>query len=281
MTTDHRQESRVRWSTVAKGWEARADQQRTATMPVSAWMVDALQCQPGDTILELAAGPGDTGFLAAELVEPGGTLISSDFVPEMLSVAQRRAEALGVRNVRFRQIDAETTIDLEAASIDGVLCRWGYMLMTDAGTALQETRRVLKPGRRLALAAWTGPEDNLWSALPMRLLVERDLTEPPDPDAPGQFTWAKEGLIAEHLEAAGFVEYEVDAVPFTLRFPSLEDWWSTQRDVSMRFNTVVSGLDQATTEELKAALREAAKRFTTDDDSIEIPARTWVAVATA
>src|SRR5919198_3735025 len=133
-------------------------------MPVSAWMVEAIDPQPGHTVLELAAGTGDTGLLAAELIEPGGTLICSDFAPEMLATAQRRAEELGIRNVRFRQIDAETAIDLEAASVDGVLCRWGYMLMIDPGTALQETRRVLKSGGRLALAAWTGPEDNLWSS---------------------------------------------------------------------------------------------------------------------
>ena len=79
---------------------------------------EALDPQPGDTLLELAAGPGDTGFLAAELIRPGGTLISSDFAPEMLTVAQERAAKLGITNVRFKQIDAETSIDIEAASID-------------------------------------------------------------------------------------------------------------------------------------------------------------------
>ena len=46
---------------------------RTATMPVSAWMIDAIDPQPGQTLLELAAGTGDTGLLAAELIEPGGS----------------------------------------------------------------------------------------------------------------------------------------------------------------------------------------------------------------
>ena len=107
MSDDIRQQSRARWTATAKGWGVRADQLRRATMPVAEWMVDAIGPQPGDTLLELAAGPGDTGFLAAELVKPGGTLICSDFVPEMLNVAQERAQALGLDNVRFKQIDAE------------------------------------------------------------------------------------------------------------------------------------------------------------------------------
>jgi 16S rRNA C967 or C1407 C5-methylase (RsmB/RsmF family) len=107
---------RERWARVAAGWEKYADQVRRQTMPVSMWMVDAIAPQPGHTVLDLAAGIGDTGFLAAELIEPGGTLITSDYLPEMLSAAQRRATALGVRNARFKQIDASVPIDIEAAT---------------------------------------------------------------------------------------------------------------------------------------------------------------------
>ena len=73
---DYRAQSRKRWGRQAEGWESRRDELRTATMPVSAWLIDALDPQPGQTLLELAAGTGDTGLLAAELIEPGGTLIS-------------------------------------------------------------------------------------------------------------------------------------------------------------------------------------------------------------
>ena len=78
----------------------------------------------------------------------------------MLQTAQRRAEELGIRNVRFKQIDAETSIDLEAASVDGVLCRWGYMLVADPETALRETRRVLqaRPPRRAGRVDAAGGE---------------------------------------------------------------------------------------------------------------------------
>jgi SAM-dependent methyltransferase len=275
---DYRRESRAHWGAQAKGWEARRDTLRKATMPVSAWMVDAIDPQPGQTVLELAAGTGDTGFLAAELVEPGGTLITSDFAPEMLSAAQRRAQELGIRNVRFKQIDAES-IDLDAASLDGVLCRWGYMLVADPEAALREARRVLKPNRRLALAAWTGPEHNPWTALGPRELVKRGLIEPPDPDAPGQFAWAREGVIAECLEAAGFTDHHVDTVDFEIAYASVDDWWAAHLDLSAMFRDAVSGADPAVAAEVRAAAAQAAEPYTRPDGSLALPARTWVAWA--
>jgi SAM-dependent methyltransferase len=241
-------------------------------------MVEAIAPQPGHTVLELAAGPGDTGFLAAELIEPGGTLICSDLVPEMLSVAQRRAEALGLRNVRFRQIDAEA-MDVEAASLDGVLCRWGYMLMADGEAALRETRRVLRPGGRMALAAWAEPDANPWTTLPPRELVRRGRMERADPNAPGQFAWAPEGTIADRLEAAGFVEFEVQPLDFEFRYPSVEAWWQVSRDFALRLRQAASALTPGEDSEVVESLREAAAPWTVDDGSLAMPARTWVAAA--
>jgi SAM-dependent methyltransferase len=279
--TDYRAESRVRWASTASGWEADGEAMRRATMPVSSWLVEAIAPQPGHTVLELAAGLGETGFLAAELIEPGGELITSDFVPEMLSAAQRRAEELRLRNVRFRQVDAELNMDFPAGSIDGVLCRWGYMLLADPESALRETRRVLRPGGRVALAAWTGPDENRWSADPVRALVERGLIERADPDAPGQFAWAREGVIAEHLENAGFVEHEVEQVNFVNAYGSVADWFEAQTRLSMRVGDVARSLDDATLASVLAELAERAAEFTREDGSLFIPARTWVAAATA
>src|SRR5262249_48651263 len=152
--SEYRVLARKRWGQAAGGWRRHADTLRHATMSVSAWMVDAIAPQPGQDVLELAAGPGDTGFLAAELIRPGGTLICSDVTPEMLTAAQERAKELAMHNVRFLQVDAES-IDLPTASVDGALCRWGYMLLVDPEAGLRETRRVLRPGGKLALAAWT------------------------------------------------------------------------------------------------------------------------------
>lgn len=274
--TGYRQENRRRWQTVAAGWERHADAIRRDTMPVASWMLEAIEPQPGHQLLELAAGIGDTGFLAAELVQPGGTLTSSDLVPEMLTAAQRRADQLGITNVRFRQIDAEV-IDQPAASLDGVLARWGYMLMPDAEAALRDTRRVLKPGGRVALAAWADPEDNPWTVLPGTALLERGLIEP-TPPGPGQFAWAPEGTIEELLQAAGFVEYDVASLAFTMRYPSVEAWWQQTSDMSLRVQERSSRAHDA---EIVASLAERAAPWTADDGSLAVPARTWVAAATA
>jgi SAM-dependent methyltransferase len=273
----YRQENRERWAATAAGWERHADAFRRDTMPVAGWMIDAIAPRPGDTLLELAAGIGDTGFLAAELIEPGGTLITSDLVPEMLSAAQRRAERLGVRNVRFRQIDGEV-IDQPAASLDGVLARWGYMLMADAEAALRDTRRVLKPGARVALAAWADPGDNPWTMLPVEELVARAKVEPAPP-GPGQFAWAPEGVIADTLDAAGFVEYEIHALDFTFRFPSARAWWDASRDMSLRVREARLGAGEE--DEVVAALAERAAPWTAEDGALALPARTWVAAGTA
>src|SRR5579863_9207073 len=141
---DQRAERLERWERGAVGWSRRADSIQEFGMRVSVWMVEHLGLQPGQRVLDLACGPGDTGFLAAELVKPGGSLIASDASRAMLGVATGRARDLGVTNVEFMQLELEW-IDVPTASIDAILCRWGLMFAFDPGAALQEARRALRP----------------------------------------------------------------------------------------------------------------------------------------
>ena len=270
-------ESRDRWVRAAEGWEARAEQMARDTLPVAARMVELVRPQPGHTLLDLAAGLGDTGFLAAQRIQPGGTLITSDFAPEMLNAAQKRAPA--DVDVRFKQIDLSVPLDVAAASVDGVLCRWGYMLVNDPEFALRETRRVLKQDAAVALAAWTGPDDNLWSAAPVRILQRRGILGPDEP-GPGQFAWQDPSLIEDTMATAGFLEPQIEAVDFSMRYEDVDDWWVAQTKLSTRTADADAGLDFATRSDVLAELEEAAAPFTQPDDSLVIPARTWVASAT-
>ena len=197
---EQRSASREAWERAAAGWGKRAERIRDWGMPVSAAMVQALALQPGQRVLELAAGPGDTGFMAAELVRPGGTLISSDGADAMIDVARARAAELGIDNVEFAQLELEW-IDLETASVDAVLVRWGIMLIVDPEAAAREIRRILRPGGRAAFAVWDKPERNPWAVIPNRAMVELGHAEPPDPAAPGMFALAADG--AADRAAAG------------------------------------------------------------------------------
>jgi SAM-dependent methyltransferase len=275
-----RNEIAERWERASKGWGAQRAVFQAAAEPVSQWLVERVDPQPGLRMLELAAGPGDTGLRAAELLHPMGTMILTDISEGMLEVARARAAELGISNVEFKVMDAEW-IDLPTADVDGVVCRWGYMLLADPGAALRETRRVLKPGGTVALAAWTGPEDNPWSSVPNQELVRIGAMPPPDPTQPGQFAWRDPAVIADALEEAGFVLAEIDQVDLSFRFPSLDDWWDAQLELSVGLRDAVAGITPAQRDELRDAIDARLAAWVADDGSVALPARTHVAAASA
>jgi SAM-dependent methyltransferase len=172
-------------------------------------------------------------------------------------------------------------IDLPAASVDGVICRFGYMLLLDPEAALRETRRVLRPGGRVALAAWTSATENPWASIPIGELVDRGHVEAPQPGMPGQYAWGRPGTIEERLGAAGFAEPEVDTIDFAYRFDSFDDWIATQRDLSMTFSAALAALDAAERDDVLVTAREKALPYVQEDGSVVLPARTWVAAASA
>jgi SAM-dependent methyltransferase len=271
--------SRDRWEAAARGWSARREAFQAAAAPVSAWLVDAVQPQPGQTVLELAAGPGDTGLLAAELVRPHGKLILTDGAEAMVEVARARTEELGLTDVvETRPMELEW-IDLPTASVDAALCRWGYMLLADPEAALRETRRVLRPGGRVALSAWAAPEANPWSM--GRLLLDQGVVQPRDPAEPGPFALADPDRIRGLLQDAGFDEIVLDAVDFAFTAADADSWWEHQLDCSPTLVESVRDLSPADHYRLRDAVDAFLERFAQADGSLRIPARTLTASATA
>ena len=82
------------WQRMAEGWNSERKWVWESSRIVSEWMVQAIDPRPGQTILEIACGAGDTGFAAAEKVEPTGRLISTDFAPNMVEAARRQSQRL-------------------------------------------------------------------------------------------------------------------------------------------------------------------------------------------
>jgi ubiquinone/menaquinone biosynthesis C-methylase UbiE len=243
-------------------------------------MLDALELQPGHRVLELAAGAGDVGFLAAELIAPGGTLICSDQSEAMIALARERAQARGLTNVEFRVINAES-IDLPLASLDGVLCRWGYMLMIDPAAALRETRRVLRPGGRVALAVWDGVEANPWYGVSHAILVSRGLAEPVRTDEPGPFALGDRARLRELLEEAGFEEIELDSVDVVQEAADFDAWWELRLDTSALTAAALEQAGAAQAQSVAAAVAKALAPFTDSAGAVAVPGRVLVAGASA
>jgi ubiquinone/menaquinone biosynthesis C-methylase UbiE len=279
----HRDASLRNWEEAASGWTRQQEAMREFSAPVSHWMIDAIVPQPGQRVLELAAGLGETGMLAAELVAPHGGTIVSDQAEAMLEGARARAIAMGLSNVEFQVLNAEW-IDLPVASVDAVLCRWGYMLMADPAAALLETRRVLRPGGRVALAVWDAVEHNPWALLPSQELIERGLVPRPDPAAPSQpgpFALGSPERVSELLEQAGFAEVRVATLDLRRRHTSFEELWESTLDLSRAFHDAVLSRPEHEIAEIQVALRASFAQFEAAGGSLDIPARTLVASASA
>ena len=274
-----RAEQLERWERAAAGWGRQASRLRDTSAAVSEWMVDQLALEPGQTVLELAAGPGDTGFAAARRIAPG-KLISSDATEAMLALARARAQEQRIENVEFKQLQLEW-IDLPAASVDAVLCRWGVMLLLDPGAAASEIRRVLRPGGRVAMAAWDGPERNPWATIPGRALVELGHAEPPEPNQPGMFALASPDKFRGLLESAGFLEVVVEGIELDRSYGGVEEFLAETLDFSRIFADVWERLSDAERAELSQTIASSLAGFQKKDGSLLVPGRTLAAAASA
>jgi SAM-dependent methyltransferase len=263
-------ESPASWDEVAGGWARHRELVWRASRELSERLVQLLDPRPGDTVLDVAAGPGDTGFLANERIGPAGRLLSTDVAPQMLAAAQARAAELGVTNAEFRVMDAQS-LELEDESIDGIVCRWGYMLVEEPARALAETRRVLRPGGRVAFAVWASPDENPWASSIGRTLVERGLMERPEPDAPGPFRLADRERLASLVAGAGLELLALEDIPLTWRYDSFDEYWEVSSDLSRTLAVTLQGLGAEAIEELRDAVRSALAQYESDEGLV-IPA---------
>ncbi len=241
---------------MAPGWERRRETTWDASAHIGRQLVDAVSPQPGETILELAAGAGDTGFLAAPLVRPHGKVISSDLSPKMIEVARRRAAELGLEGVEFRVLDAQS-LDLPDACVDAVVCRWGYMLMPSPAAALKETRRVLRPNGRLAFSVWGAPARNPWAAIVGSALAAAGHMDAPSEGKPGIFTLADPQRIEALVVEAGFEPPTLTEVEMLWPFPSFADYWAFMLDYAGALAMVIDQLSSEQQEAVKRSVRDA------------------------
>jgi len=256
---------------IAAAWERYRTRLFEGQRELSEWIVRHVEPQPGQTVLELTAGPGETGFLVAERVGPEGRLISSDLNEAMVAAARRGAEARSLTNIDFRVIDAQQ-IDLPDASVDGVLSRFGLMLVPEATRAFAEIRRVLRPGSRLAYGVW-GPFDrNPWLTQLVGAMLEHGYTPGGDPFGPGGvFSLASPEANHDHLDPAGFTDVEVEEIAGAQQYESLEEYWDVQTAVAGPMSGIIRSLSEDERSAIKATLAPMVAPFRADDGSLTLP----------
>ncbi len=254
------------WEALAPRWARGRELLWRGTRPVSEWLVDRLDLHPGQTVLDLAAGTGETGFLAAPRLEPGGLLITADREPGMVEAARQHAAELGVTNADFRVLDADR-LELPDASVDGVLNRFGYVLRGNPPPALREIRRVLRPGGRLAFAAWAARELNPWMTVPADVMVERGHLRPPDEAERRLSARRNPESIARLLAEAGFGAPEIEELAVAYRFVDAEELWLF---VSELRGPVALALERLSDDERAAIRGEVEKRTPRADNGFEL-----------
>ena len=210
---------------IAPTWERRrADIEEVAT-PVREWMLRELVPRGRHGPRACRRG-GRHRVRGRQIIGESGRLITSDFSPAMLDAARRRGAELGLANVDYRVIDAER-IELDDDSVDGVLCRFGYMLMPDP------VRRSPRPAASCARAVgWRSPSGARWSGTRGSRsagisLVQRGHIPPPEPPpAPGPFSMASPERLEALLRDAGFAEVRIEEVHGSVRHRTPTSTWA-------------------------------------------------------
>jgi SAM-dependent methyltransferase len=261
---EYRRRSTLNWEQAAAGWIADRERMRERMTPVTEWLVDHLELRPGLGVLELAAGPGDVGIRIAEALAGDVQVIVSDRAAAMVEAAGRWAQERGAQGVEARVLDAES-LDLPDAAVDRVVCRFGYMLVPDRDAAFRETRRVLRPGGRLAFAVWADGERNPWATTLWDILERLTPLPPARPGGPGMFALADRRVVEDVLARAGLEPRAVEEIPVEWRYPDFEGYWRSAVAVNGGLTRLLPTLSEREVADLAAEIRGAIERFRAGD----------------
>ena len=257
-----------RWTPTLDHWYGGATRQ----------MLDLARLQPGQRVLDIAAGAGEPAVSAAERVGAGGYVLATDISEGIVALALQVARERGFGQIETRAMDGEK-LDLPDAGFDAVLCRLGLMYMPHPVTALQEWRRVLKAGGRVAVAVFSTPDRNPWGAMPATIIRGRAQLAPPAAGQPGPFSLGNPGVLLDVFHQAGFADAEVFALPAPHRAASAADFVRVAREAFGAFNAMMAKLPPAAADAVWAEVEAAMRQFQSPA-GFEVPGECLIGVAT-
>lgn len=267
------------WSGAAPFWEKHREIIRQMFAPVTQALVEDGLIGGRHAVLDVATGPGDPALSIAALVGPEGRVFGIDPVPEMVAAARRAADHLGLRNIQFDVAFADH-LPFPADAFDAVVSRFGVMFFPSPVDAVREMLRVLKPGRKLALAVWHFAERNPFLDTLQRVTERYVDSPPPAPDAPDTFRFATPGKLRDVLGEAGAMAPSERLLQFTIQAPiSVEDFWTLRCEMSEKLRERVALLSREQLTEVKRLSLEALRGYSTDR-GMSFPAQVLVVSGT-
>jgi ubiquinone/menaquinone biosynthesis C-methylase UbiE len=250
-------DSRAAWGEAA----SRYDKLSAALFgPAAAEFMAFAGLRKGWRVLEVACGPGVATRAAARRLGEKGSLLSTDFSPEMLAVAATYPPEKLSAPVERRAMDAQK-LDLPDASFDAVICQLGLMLFARPDDALAEMRRAAKPGAPVACLVQGRRSAMLFTALVLDAIVSRAPHLRAPKGAPTLYAFGPDGVLEEAFTRAGLTEIVTKRLTGVFRFASPEEYWATMTEGAGRTGAMLRSLAPEVQAKVKAdVLRRAAKR---------------------
>ena len=266
------------WTESAPYWERHGATIRVIFAPITRALIEEAGIVSGQSVLDVAAGPGEPSLTIAEKVGPTGSVMCTDAVAEMVEAAEREAHRRGITNVSFRQCMADA-LPFGDNSFDVVISRLGVMFFPDPVAALREMLRVTKPGGALALAVWQETEQNPFLHVVTEVLSRYVEALPADPDAPGAFRFAEPGKLASILTEAGAIDVRERFLSFHIEAPiSTDEFWELRSATSATLRQELADLPKEQTVQVAREVREAALEFF-PNGNMSFPARMIIVTA--
>jgi len=249
------------WTESAQYWENYNPVIREMFAPVTAALIEDASIREGQTVLDVAGGPGEPSLTIAETVGPSGSVICTDAVAEMVQAAERAAHGRGITNVSFRHCSADL-LPFDSDSFDVVVCRLGVMFFPDPLSGLREMLRVTKPRGMLTLAAWHRSDMNPFCTGVSEVLSRYIEMPHIDPDAPGAFRFAEPDKLANILRNAGAVEVRKRILEFHIEAPiSVHGFWELRSAISSSLRKKLASLPEAQVSQVAEEVKQDVRGF--------------------
>ena len=273
------QEVMNQWSASAPFWEKHREIIRQMFAPVTQALVEDGLIGSGNTVLDIATGPGEPALTIAALVGSEGEVFGIDPAPEMVDAARRATDHLGFRNAQFEVASADR-LPFPADTFDAVVSRFGVMFFPSPVDGVREVLRVLKPGRKLALAVWHFAENNPFHYALARVIDRFVDSPPPAPDAPDAFRFASPGKLRGALAKAGAMSPSERLLQFTIQAStSVEDFWTLRCEMSEKLREKLATLSREQLTEVKRQALEVLQRYSTER-GMSFPAEVLIVTGT-